>query len=60
MSGVLSVAGLGLRRGARDILAEVTFDVPEAGVVEGRVQTNFKVKYLREGRPIYQIALQRE
>lgn len=38
-------------------LREVPFDVPELGVVEGRVQTNFEIKYLREGRAIYQIAL---
>jgi tRNA (guanine-N7-)-methyltransferase len=38
-------------------LAEVPFDVPETGVVEGRVQTNYEIKYLREGRPIYQIAV---
>lgn len=40
-------------------LIEVPFDVPELGVVEGRVRTNFEIKYLREGRPIYQIALQK-
>ncbi len=40
-------------------LVEVPFSVPELGVVEGRVQTNFEIKYLREGRPIYQIALQK-
>lgn len=33
------------------------FDVPEAGVVEGRVETNFEIKYLREGCEIYQLAL---
>ncbi len=40
-------------------LAEVPFDVPEAGVVDGQIGTNFEVKYLREGRPIYQVALER-
>lgn len=41
-------------------LEEVPFDVPEAGVVEGRVQTNFEIKYLREGRAIYQLALRKK
>ena len=40
-------------------LKQVPFDVPEAGVEEGRVQTKFATKYLREGREIYQLALQR-
>ncbi|NLX14016.1 MAG: tRNA (guanosine(46)-N7)-methyltransferase TrmB [Phycisphaerales bacterium] len=38
-------------------LVEIPFDCPESGVIAGRVATNFEVKYLREGRPIYQIAL---
>ena len=38
-------------------LAEVPFDIPETGVVEGRVETNYEIKYLREGRAIYQIAV---
>jgi len=40
-------------------LKEVEFNVPEAGVVEGRISTNYEIKYLREGRPIYQIAAER-
>lgn len=40
-------------------LREVPFNVPEAGVVEGYVQTNFEIKYLREGREIYQIAAEK-
>lgn len=40
-------------------LAEVPFDVPEVGVVDGRLQTNFETKYLREGRAIYRVALER-
>jgi tRNA (guanine-N7-)-methyltransferase len=40
-------------------LREIPFDAPEAGVVEGRVATNFEIKYLKEGRAIYQIAMQR-
>ncbi len=38
-------------------LVEVPFDVPEAGVREGRVLTNYEIKYLREGRTMYQLAV---
>lgn len=41
-------------------LEEVPFDAPEVGVVDGRVQTNFEIKYVREGRSLYQIALQKK
>ncbi len=37
----------------------VPFDVPEAGVVDGQVGTNFEIKYLREGRAIYQASVVR-
>lgn len=37
-------------------LREVPFDVPEAGVVEGRIGSNYEIKYVREGRKIYQIS----
>jgi tRNA (guanine-N7-)-methyltransferase len=40
-------------------LEPAPFDVPEAGVVEGRVETNFEIKYLREGRSIHQLARRR-
>ncbi len=40
-------------------LREVDFDIPEAGVIDGRIMTNYEIKYLREGRAIYQIAMQR-
>ena len=40
-------------------LCQVEFNVPEAGVVDGQIRTNFEIKYLREGRAIYQIAMQR-
>jgi tRNA (guanine-N7-)-methyltransferase len=40
-------------------LTPVAFDVPGVGVAEGRVGTNFETKYLREGRPIYQLAVQK-
>ena len=39
------------------LLQEVPFDVPEAGVIDGQVRTNFEIKYRREGRDIFQIAL---
>jgi tRNA (guanine-N7-)-methyltransferase len=41
-------------------LVEVPFDVPEAGVQEGRVSTNYEIKYLREGREIYQLAVMKQ
>jgi len=37
-------------------LMTVPFEDPRSGVVEGRLETNFEIKYLREGRQIYQIA----
>jgi tRNA (guanine-N7-)-methyltransferase len=40
-------------------LVEVPFDDPRFGVESARVTTNFETKYLREGRQIYQIAVQR-
>ena len=38
-------------------LTEVPFDVPEAGVVNGRIESNYEIKYLKEGRSIHQIAM---
>ncbi len=43
--------------GGEKRLTPVPFDIPETGVVEGRVQTNFEIKYAREGRRIYRMAL---
>lgn len=40
-------------------LYEVPFDDPEFGVEAARVATNFEIKYLREGRRMYQIAVKR-
>jgi tRNA (guanine-N7-)-methyltransferase len=40
-------------------LVEVPFDDPDFGVEAERVATNFAVKYLREGRQLYQIAVRR-
>lgn len=45
--------------GGEPRLFSTAFDVPEAGVSEGRVETNFEIKYLREGRAIYQVAMEK-
>ncbi|TWT44684.1 tRNA (guanine-N(7)-)-methyltransferase [Phycisphaerae bacterium RAS1] len=50
------IAGL-LR--AQPKLVEVAFDDPEFGVSAAQLGTNFEIKYLREGRAIYQIAMRR-
>ena len=41
-------------------LEQTEFDEPEFGVSESRVDSNFEIKYRREGRPIYQIAVRRK
>jgi tRNA (guanine-N7-)-methyltransferase len=41
-------------------LTEIPFDQPETGVTNGRVSTNFEVKYIRQRRTIYQIALMKK
>jgi tRNA (guanine-N7-)-methyltransferase len=41
-------------------LEEIPFDDPDFGVAEARVATNFEIKYLREGRLLYQLAVRRE
>jgi len=40
-------------------LEEVAFDDPEFGVSGMRVETNYEIKYLREGRVVHQIAVRR-
>ncbi|MGD8453726.1 MAG: tRNA (guanosine(46)-N7)-methyltransferase TrmB [Phycisphaerae bacterium] len=40
-------------------LVEVPFDDPAFGVSAAQVETNFEIKYRREGRAIYQIAVRR-
>ncbi|MCK6456549.1 MAG: tRNA (guanosine(46)-N7)-methyltransferase TrmB [Phycisphaerae bacterium] len=35
------------------------FDDPEYGTIDERTETNFEVKYVREGRTIYRLALRR-
>jgi tRNA (guanine-N7-)-methyltransferase len=37
-------------------LGEVPFESDDASIIDGKVQTNFEVKYRREGRPIYRLA----
>ena len=44
---------------ARTELAEIPFDDPAFGTVGERTETNFEVKYLRAGRPIYRLAFRR-
>ena len=41
-------------------LEEIPFDDPDFGVAESRVESNFEIKYLREGRTLYQIAMRRK
>lgn len=41
---------------SRRELEPIDFDDPSFGMVEGRSETNFEIKYLREGRPIYRLA----
>lgn len=41
-------------------LEQIPFDDPDFGVAEARVATNFEIKYLREGRQIYQLAVRRK
>lgn len=40
-------------------LREIPFDDPEFGVEGARLSTNFEIKYLREGRAMHQIAVQK-
>jgi hypothetical protein len=40
-------------------LRETPFDDPDFGVEAARVATNFEIKYLREGRKMYQLAVKR-
>ncbi|MGE0480635.1 MAG: tRNA (guanosine(46)-N7)-methyltransferase TrmB [Phycisphaerae bacterium] len=41
-------------------LERAEFDDPAWGVSDARLQTNFEIKYLREGRAIYRIAVRRK
>lgn len=40
-------------------LEAVPFDDPAFGIEGERVETNFEIKYLKEGRPMYRIAVRR-
>lgn len=50
------IRGLTLQRTE---LESVEFDDPEHGAVGERTETNFEVKYVREGRPIHRLAFRR-
>ncbi len=41
-------------------LEPIPFDDPDFGVAEARIATNFEIKYLRAGRPMYQLAVRRK
>jgi tRNA (guanine-N7-)-methyltransferase len=40
-------------------LEEIAFDDPSFGTIEETIQTNYEIKYLREGRPIHRAAFRR-
>ncbi|MCP4640969.1 MAG: hypothetical protein GY851_11075, partial [bacterium] len=44
---------------ARPELEPIPFDDPAFGTLEERTETNFEVKYMREGRSIHRLALRR-
>ncbi|MBK8270635.1 MAG: tRNA (guanosine(46)-N7)-methyltransferase TrmB [Planctomycetes bacterium] len=44
---------------ARHDLIAVPFEDDEHGSVDGSIKTNFEIKYLREGRPIYRLAFRK-
>lgn len=44
---------------ARPELVPVPYDDPDFGTIEDRTDTNFEIKYLREGRAIYRMAYRR-
>lgn len=44
---------------SRRELEEIPYDDADYGTVEARTETNFEVKYLREGRTIYRVAYRR-
>jgi len=43
----------------RPELLEIPYDDPGFGIVNEEAGTNFEIKYLREGRPIYRVAYRR-
>jgi tRNA (guanine-N7-)-methyltransferase len=42
------------------MLEPIDFDDAEFGTVDERTETNYEVKYLREGRPIYRLAVRKK
>ena len=44
---------------ARPELEQIAFDDPAFGTVGERTETNYEIKYLREGRQIYRMAVRR-
>jgi tRNA (guanine-N7-)-methyltransferase len=44
---------------ARPELEEIPFDDPEFGTIDEQTETNYEIKYTREGRPIYRLAFRR-
>lgn len=44
---------------ARGELVEIPFEDPDYGTVDDRTETNFEVKYLRQGRQIHRLAYRR-
>ena len=46
--------------GSHPLLREVPFEDADYGAAEERTETNYEIKYMREGRPIYRIAFRRE
>jgi tRNA (guanine-N7-)-methyltransferase len=44
---------------ARPELEPIAFDDPDFGTVGERTETNFEIKYAREGRPIHRLAFRR-
>lgn len=43
----------------RPELTRIPFDDPDHGIVGERTETNFEIKYIREGRPIHRLAFRR-
>lgn len=44
---------------ARPELESIEYSDPDFGTIEDRVETNFEIKYIREGRPIYRLAFRK-
>ena len=40
-------------------LVEIPYNDPEFGIIDEDAGTNFEIKYIREGRPIYRVAYQK-